>query len=437
MMVLILTLATLLMTACSDSGDFTRPESPRQQLAESPNLDRTVPLPANPIELHPGAWMLGKLKWITQHFSNQVQQEHDLATAYMDIFRRFHPDHVNPMNEELFSQVFGETFLLEESGVYSFGTPGPLDPSTFTVAETPLGGSAPLTDLQLWEYDPTPGGQVIAIPINFPYDGYGAYIFTARFGGYHPVIGYATHLFKDDESGLAFVPLVAVPDGGLITAAQAGEFLAMAANGLVGDDGFDFLAWAQGGGSGKAAGEDEDVLSPGADGPFAPGPGLDLDRWYCDVEALKQCLQDVATQYYADVAAAGQAHADAVNAIYKEWGQDGTRTLAGAIGGGATAGAITGACVSSPSGPGALAGAATGGLIGAIGGAVGWLIYEGFYADDMQEDLDEAKQDYHDAMCAAAQKAAADSQACFDEFCPELSEWWEAQMALWLWQMGC
>lgn len=351
----------------------------------------------------------------------------DLTTAYLDVMAGFHPDEALADCSQVYADSFGQTFVLGTHGIESWGPPGAFDPSLYsTVLSYPDGQATTLNDLQTWQVDLSqPGLPPIVYPTNWP-NPVEAYFYSAQFGTAQPHVGLLLRFEQANRSQLGFVPMVEVPDGGIISAADAGAFI-----GMILTDGFattSFWDWA------LQQGGYQSLIKLTRQAGYLPTlPGTSQSS-NCDMEALAECLKAAKAAAAAALATENQRHKDRVDEIMDDFA-DGKEWELGAWTG---AGAVAGALVGSPAaGVGAVPGAIVGGLIGAIGGSVGWLFSTAGDAETAQEDLDKEDETHAENRCTIARDFGAAVLNCVAEHCPELYSQAAAAVANMLAGSGC
>ncbi len=349
-----------------------------------------------------------------------------LANAYLQINVDMVPTPAQSVISTIFNNSFGENFVMGSDGLQSIGASGIFDPASYpTVESVRTNNSVPLTGLQVWPIDyQQPGIPPVVVPVgtNPPQ----AYFYSATFAGSDPHVGQLLRFDNGSISQLIFIPLVSVPDGGIISAANAGAYMGMLATGAF--QSTSFLDWALGQPLAKTA--RAAIADPGSREPT----GGDTFSMACDTESLLDCMTTALLDYQtanADSAAALQAEIDQILADFAEGkGWD----LAAWTAAGAVPGAIGGSVIP---GVGNAVGAVLGGLVGATGGAIGWLFSTAGDADAAQKKIDQARADHAGDLCNNANNFADDIKNCFAEYCPELSDWANGELAVMLAQMGC
>jgi hypothetical protein len=378
-------------------------------------------LPVGPTIVATG---IGQLKALADLANDHQQSVHAATAAILAPLQTVSTAQALADNEQITQAAFGETFVAGQSGLWSLGAGGALNPAGYTVVNSMSTAVAPIQSLSLWQADPAQFTATIP-PLPAFIDSAEAYIYAAAFGGGPEHIGIAVRLSNSGASLLTFFPLLVVQQNGDIGAVEVGSFLAEFFNTRFSGPGA-YLEWLYA--------NVRSVIPPFA----AAMSAVESGDGPCDGEALADCVGSALGQLQTDLAAAQQTYDDAVNEIIQEWADDASDGLLGDILEGGLIGGIGGAVGGAAAGGvGALPGAIGGAAVGAIGGAISWLFDTGDAADEAQEDIAEAGEAFQTERCGAMQSAADSIQSCFDEHCPELSDMVSGQLALALAQSGC
>jgi hypothetical protein len=333
-------------------------------------------------------------------------------------------------NARVFQEGLLETYVPGSSGLFAMpDLPG-------IVITTQLHWTA-VHDLNEWPVD------LAWLPLDpgLSTTGVAASVYTARFGdgpthfGYHVTIdSYAAGILAPGPgfSGVveSFLPMGVIADDGPITTADAGEFAQLSLSGYFETPG-NLIAWlaarAESGG--------------GDSGPSSALPAP------CDVEDLLDCLQQVAMNLQAALANAGSTFGPQIADLERQVAEAAQSALEAALAG-AVGGAIGGATGSAEAAAGATAvggplaggavlagGTVLGGALGAAGGLIAWAFMTD--ADEIATNLQNLRQQYQAAICAAMCAARDAAVDCFEEYCPNLAVEIYLQLTLALMQSGC